>query len=310
MINIGKIISINRSAKKGVVKQPISTAIIDKHGVVGDAHHGQFNRYVSLLSRSRIMDFNANMNMALTPGAFAENITIDGIDFSKIHILDRFKIGTVLLEVTQIGKQCHGGNCQVYQRAGECLMACEGVFCRVINEGKISIEDCVEHLPRNLNISIITLSDRAFRNEYEDRSGALAKQLINEFCQNRVWKKQINKTILPDEAGVLKKALCSAISQQANIIFTLGSTGICPRDIAPETAQAVCDKIIPGIMEHIRIKYGQTIPAALLSRGIAGIADKTLLYTLPGSVKAVKEYLTEIFQTLEHTLYMLHNIDH
>ena len=92
-------------------------------------------------------------------------------------------------------------------------------------------------------------------------------------------------------------------------MFTTGGTGIGPRDFTPEVAKKLIEKEIPGIMENIRIKYGQLVPNALLSRGVAGIMGQTQLYCLPGSVKAVKEYMVEILKTLEHLIFMLYGID-
>ena len=97
--------------------------------------------------------------------------------------------------------------------------------------------------------------------------------------------------------------------QDADVIFTTGGTGIGPRDFTPETVRSILDKEIPGIMELIRVKYGMEKPAALLSRGVAGVAGKTLIYTLPGSVKAVSEYCNEILPTIEHSMYMIEGID-
>ena len=94
-----------------------------------------------------------------------------------------------------------------------------------------------------------------------------------------------------------------------DVVITTGGTGIGPRDITIETVRPLLDKEIPGIMEMIRIKYGQEKPNALLSRGIAGVMGQTLVYTLPGSVKAVDEYMTEILKTLQHLIYMLHGVD-
>ena len=85
-----------------------------------------------------------------------------------------------------------------------------------------------------------------------------------------------------------------------NIIITTGGTGIGPRDITVETVTPMLTKEIPGIMEYIRIRYGTEKPNALLSRGVAGIIGKSLIYTLPGSVRAVEEYMTEILKTLKH----------
>jgi molybdenum cofactor synthesis domain-containing protein len=107
---------------------------------------------------------------------------------------------------------------------------------------------------------------------------------------------------------MLKDLLIEA-GKTCNIIVTTGGTGLGPRDITTETVTPLLSKEIPGIMEFIRIKYGTEMPAALLSRGIAGITGKSLIYTLPGSVRAVEEYMTEILKTLRHTIYMQYGVD-
>ena len=94
-----------------------------------------------------------------------------------------------------------------------------------------------------------------------------------------------------------------------DVVFTTGGTGVGPRDVTPEVAAGVCEKLIPGIMEHIRVKFGADEPNCLLSRGIAGLAGGTQIYTLPGSVRAVEEYAAEILQTLEHVLLIRHGLD-
>jgi molybdenum cofactor synthesis domain-containing protein len=94
-----------------------------------------------------------------------------------------------------------------------------------------------------------------------------------------------------------------------NIVITTGGTGIGPRDITVETIRPLMTKEIPGIMEFIRIKYGAEKPNSLLSRGIAGVTGKSLIYTLPGSVRAVEEYMNEIVKTLKHTIYMQYGVD-
>ncbi|MBN2806642.1 MAG: hypothetical protein JXR22_08275, partial [Prolixibacteraceae bacterium] len=91
--------------------------------------------------------------------------------------------------------------------------------------------------------------------------------------------------------------------------FTTGGTGIGERDITPEVVKAAIDKEIPGIMEHIRTKYGGQKPSALLSRGVAGVIGKMLVFTLPGSPGAIKDYCSEIFRVLDHAYLMLHGID-
>lgn len=105
------------------------------------------------------------------------------------------------------------------------------------------------------------------------------------------------------------KGMIQTASLSAEMIFTTGGTGIGPRDITVETVRPMLDKEIPGIMEYIRIRYGADKPNALLSRGVAGIAGNALVYTLPGSLKAVDEYMTEILKTLKHTVLMKYGLD-
>ena len=93
------------------------------------------------------------------------------------------------------------------------------------------------------------------------------------------------------------------------MIITSGGTGIGPKDITVETVRPLLTKEIPGIMEYIRVKYGSHKPNALLSRGVAGIIGKSLIYTIPGSVKAADEYMAEILKTLNHTILMQYGID-
>jgi molybdenum cofactor synthesis domain-containing protein len=94
-----------------------------------------------------------------------------------------------------------------------------------------------------------------------------------------------------------------------DVIFTTGGTGISEKDITVETVAPLLDKQLPGIMDMVRMKYGQENPKALLSRSIAGSKGKTLVFCMPGSPKAVKEYLTEIFTVLEHLIYMVYGFD-
>jgi molybdenum cofactor synthesis domain-containing protein len=164
------------------------------------------------------------------------------------------------------------------------------------------------NIPKKFEVLIITLSDRAHRGEYEDLSGPLVKTKLVEFFESVSWSCNINSAMIPDDSVSLRE-LCKNGGKNYNIIITTGGTGIGPRDITVETVRPLLSKEIPGIMEFIRIKYGAEKPNALLSRGIAGIIGKSLIYTLPGSVKAVEEYMTEILKTLKHTVLMQYGID-
>lgn len=163
-------------------------------------------------------------------------------------------------------------------------------------------------LPQIFEILIITLSDRASRREYDDQSGPLVKEMIEEFFNSIKTRCNITRELIPDEAEMLRNLVLNS-SERFHIIITTGGTGIGPRDITVEIITPLLTKEIPGVMEYIRVKYGSERPTALLSRGVAGLMGKTLVYTLPGSVRAVKEYMSEIIKTMEHTLQMLYGVD-
>jgi molybdopterin adenylyltransferase len=164
------------------------------------------------------------------------------------------------------------------------------------------------NLPDKFEVLIITLSDRAHRGEYKDLSGPLVREKISGFFSHTGWHFNIIEKLIPDDEKILRDLLISSFTVY-NLIITTGGTGIGPRDITIETVTPLLKKEIPGIMEFIRVKYGMDKPNALLSRGVAGLAGKSLIYTLPGSVRAVEEYMTEILKTLEHTIYMQYGID-
>ncbi len=304
------ILSINVSRVKGTAKRPVPEADLDEYGVVGDAHAGTGHRQVSLLSRESIERFSASTGRCYGWGDFAENVTTEGLDLSRVGIRDRLLVGVAELEVTQVGKACHGGECAIFRSVGRCVMPQEGVFARVIRGGHVRPGDPMEHRPVPLRIDVVTLSDRACRGEYEDRSGtAIADQLAAYFSGSR-WKLQVRRRVLPDDPQALRQVLTEArLSPGTDILFTTGGTGLGARDITPDVVLSMLDKTLPGIMEFIRVKSGETFPAALLSRGVAGVMGTCLVYTLPGSVRAVHEYLHVILPTLEHSLFMLWGLD-
>lgn len=304
-----EVTSVNISKEKGTTKQPVEEILLDETGIAGDAHSGRWHRQVSLLAADRIDEFSATTGKNFKAGDFAENITLRGIDLGEVAVLDRFRIGQVELETTQIGKDCHGEGCAIFREVGKCIMPQEGIFCRVVRGGSVRPGDRVEYLPKTLGFRVITLSDRACRGDYPDRSGPRIVELLEEFLGTRRWHPEISKTVLPDDSEKLRNELVAARDAGVDVVLTTGGTGVGPRDITPETVTEFCEKIIPGIMEAIRIKFGLNKPNALLSRSVAGVAGRTLVFALPGSVKAVEEYLGEIVKSLEHLIYMLHGLD-
>ena len=162
--------------------------------------------------------------------------------------------------------------------------------------------------PEEIKVLVITLSDRASKGDYEDLSGPGISHLVQEYFFRLNMKCFVNEVLIPDDQDELREIITDSGSGY-DIIFTTGGTGIGPRDITIETIVPLLTKQIPGIMEYIRVKYGSVKPGALLSRGVAGLIGNTLIYTLPGSVRAVNEYMEEILKTLLHTLEMLYEID-
>jgi MOSC domain-containing protein YiiM len=141
-----KIVSIAISKKKGTPKTPVEEAyLVKEHGLEGDAHAGPWHRQVSLLASESIDQAKAQ-GLDVNFGDFAENIATVGIDWKTLPIGTRARMGAqVILEITQIGKECHN-RCAIYYKAGDCIMPREGVFARVLEEGPIRCGDPVEIL--------------------------------------------------------------------------------------------------------------------------------------------------------------------
>lgn len=128
------------SEKKGTQKQDVGKVqVIEDFGFANDAHAGKWHRQVSLLSYEKIEEFKAR-GAEIEFGAFGENLVISGYDFRKLSIGTKFQCNDVVLELTQIGKECHHG-CQIFQKMGDCIMPREGVFCKVLKGGNIQTGD-------------------------------------------------------------------------------------------------------------------------------------------------------------------------
>lgn len=149
--------------------------------------------------------------------------------------------------------------------------------------------------------AVVTLSDKGYAGEREDKSGPLICKLIEEAGYETV------KTILlPDEKKKIKKCLCTLCDEQRlDIVFTTGGTGFAPRDCTPEATMEVAERNAPGIAEAMRLASLNITPRAMLSRGVSVIRGKTLIINLPGSPKAVKENLEAVLPTLDHGLAIL-----
>jgi len=139
-----KVLAVNISEKRGEKKHDVGEAYLKaNYGIEIDAHAGEWHRQVSLLSLSSFEKMRS-LGADVFYGDFAENITVDGIDVCTLPVGTRLKVGETLMEVTQIGKECHNKGCAIKQQVGTCVMPTEGIFTRVLQGGMVKIGDTVE----------------------------------------------------------------------------------------------------------------------------------------------------------------------
>lgn len=301
---MAKVIGICISEKKGTQKHEVGGAhLIPDHGIENDAHAGKWHRQVSLLNLEKIEAFRAK-GVDVDFGAFGENIIIDEFDFRTLPVGTRFKIGDALLELTQIGKECHS-HCAIYHAVGDCIMPREGVFTEVLVGGDIKVGDEVIMIPpeenRPFTAAIITVSDKGSKGERVDESGPVIEKMLKEAGYD--VKEML---VIPDEQNVIAHQLSRLADQrQINLILTTGGTGFAVRDVTPEATISVCEKMAPGIAEAVRANSMKYTPRAMLSRAAAGIRKGSLIVNLPGSPKAVTETLEFLIPNVEHGLQIL-----
>jgi len=155
-----------------------------------------------------------------------------------------------------------------------------------------------------VKVTVITISDRASKGIYEDLSGPAIEKILTEGIEGA----DVFRIIVPDERDEIWKALKSAAS--SDFILTTGGTGLSDRDITPEICEEYCDKSLPGISEMLRSESYKETPHALLSRGYAGIKDKTIIVNFPGSVKAVTLCTRVLLPIMGHAIKMINNEGH
>lgn len=143
-----QVVSVNISEKKGTIKVPVDRIELTAIGVTNDAHAGKWHRQVSLLAKESNEKFGLAAKRKVAYGEFAENITTEGIVLYKTIPGDRLIIGETELEITQIGKKCHGDNCAIFREVGSCVMPKEGIFARVIKGGIVKAGDKMEYIPQ------------------------------------------------------------------------------------------------------------------------------------------------------------------
>jgi len=301
---VGVLKGICISEKKGTKKREVNEVFLKENwGLEGDAHAGHWHRQVSLLSSEKIDAFREK-GAKVVYGDFGENLIVDGFDFRSLPVGTRFRIREAILEMSQIGKECHS-HCAIYQTMGDCIMPREGVFAVVKKAGCIRVGDSVECLgldpDRPLTAAVITLSDKGFRGEREDQSGPTIVEILKENGYE-----VLETILLPDHQAEIEKELIRLSDQrQVNLIVTTGGTGFAPTDVTPEATMNVATRNAPGIAEAIRAGSMAITRRAMLSREASVIRNQTLIINLPGSPKAVKESLGLVIDQLDHGIRIL-----
>ena len=303
---MGKVVAVCTSERRGIQKKDVSAGYFAAGwGIDGDAHAGHWHRQVSLLSADKIAAFNEK-GAGVVPGAFGENLVVEGFDFRALPVGTLLRCGDVLLEMTQIGKECHS-HCEIYKKMGDCIMPREGVFARVLEPGEIHVGDEMVIEPRKgvrpWQAAVITLSDKGARGEREDKSGpAIAERL------EKSGYEVVERLLMADEQAALRAALIRLCDQrQLDLILTTGGTGFSPRDTTPEATLAVATRLAPGIAEAIRAESMKITKHAMLSRGASVIRGKTLIINLPGSPKACMESMDVFMDAIPHAMGLLRN---
>lgn len=297
---MAKVVSVNISEKKGTVKTPIEKGILLKNkGLMGDSHADGTHRQLSLLAVEDIAEAGVKSPVDLEPGVFAENITTEGICLYTLPVGAKFFVGPSLLEVTQIGKECHT-KCEIRKKTGSCVMPTRGIFCRILTGGAVKKGMSIFSADAKPRIFILIISDKAYSGERADGCEKVIRETLNGCGE------VTGSAVLPDEREEIS-ALMREISESysADIIFTCGGTGLSPRDVTPEATLDVIEREVPGITEAMRRESFKITPHAMVSRARAGIAEKTLIINLPGSPKAAKECLEVFLPALSHSVAVL-----
>jgi molybdenum cofactor synthesis domain-containing protein len=333
----GSLCGICTSLKRGTAKIQVEQAeLVENWGIRGDAHAGDWHRQISILPVEKINEFNRR-GAGVSFGSFGENLIVEGIDPQLFQIGTCFAVGESILEITQIGKQCHH-HCAIYKKMGECIMPRDGVFAKVRKGGVIRSGDEVRMVSDETEVSdgcdseqrknggrtdvsehrekfsvsaeektvpfscaVVTVSDRGFSGQRDDESGAcIVRRLENEgyrICE---------RIIVPDDQKRISAELIRLADEAgADLIITTGGTGFSPRDVTPEATLEVATRNVPGIAEVIRAESFKITRRAMLSRAVSVIRNRTLIINLPGSARAVDECLDIILDELYHGLNIL-----
>lgn len=298
-MRVGTIHAICMSPGKGTPKNPRERAVlVAGHGLEGDAHAGDWHRQVSILPLERIEEFRCR-GAKVAFGDFGENLVVSGLRWQDIRPGDRMRCGDAVLEITQLGKECHD-HCHIHQTMGDCIMPRHGLFARVLRGGKIVVGDEAALQPA-FRVALLTVSDKGSAGERKDASGDAMRELVEA-----AGMVVAARDIVPDEAEQIADRLARYCDEDGvALILTSGGTGFARRDVTPEATLRVVERLCPGIPEAMRSLSLEISKRAMLSRAVAGIRGGTLIVNLPGSPRAVRECLGFVLEDVLHGLEIL-----
>ena len=266
----------------------------------GDAHAGPWHRQVSLLAVESIDKMRAACP-GVDPGAFGENITTEGLVLYELPVGARMYAGEALLEVTQIGKECHD-RCAIFHQAGDCVMPREGIFAKVLEDGQIVPGNGIVLMKVSLiAAAVLTVSDKGSRGEREDTSGDALEEALRA-----LGVASVERAVVPDEhERIVAEITRWADDSPVNLVLTTGGTGMTSRDVTPEATLAVLERQAPGFAEAMRAGSLATTPHAMISRAVSGTRGRTLIINMPGSPHACREQFAIIAPALAHAVEKL-----
>jgi molybdopterin adenylyltransferase len=157
-----------------------------------------------------------------------------------------------------------------------------------------------------MRAAVITISDSVSAGRCEDLSGPS----VAAACETRGWRVCVSMTLPDGKIGIENALRMVASSGEADVVFTTGGTGLGPRDVTPEATTAVCQRLIPGLAEQMRMAGTQKNPRAMLSRGVAGVCGTTLIVNLPGSPQGAVESLEAVADLLPHAYEVIRGARH
>jgi len=300
----GVIRAVCTSQRKGTIKTAVETACaVARHGLEGDAHAGDWHRQLSLLTEEDVDTMRAR-GLELSPGAFGENLVIEGLGLAELGLGSRLRAGEVELAVSQLGKVCHT-RCAIYHRTGDCIMPRTGVFTEVVTGGELRPGlpvEVVEAVSREtVQAAVLTVSDTCAAGAATDTAGPATADLL----RSRLGARVVWAGVEPDDRGRLAGRLKELAGRRLDLVVTTGGTGCGPRDVTPEATLDVIEREAPGLAEAMRDASMSVTHRAMLQRGVAGICRQTLILNLPGSRRGAEENLEAVLPALGHAVRLL-----